>query len=376
MSNVLITLAPAGRFFFGGDNTFEVVKNGKVVNSESSSYIVRSNYFPQQTTLLGMLRFLILSHSNAFDKNTQKIVNKDTARDLIGENSFSVGGKNEFKTINCIGTCFVQRKKQTNAKQQSKTNEWETLYFAPKDYDYQVDFGCASVGSFNGRTLAVPDVYTEIGENRVPYDPKKASESFFLTQGGEKVPYSDVFTEDSRIGIKKDYKGRTQDSAFYKQIAFRFSKKDMNDQYRFAFIADLNEDPKKYDGSVVLLGGDNSKFVLSTEPTIELNPKVFWKESVYYKVVLTSNSFVNELVDFDFAMAETLPFRFLKTSVETKDYNIFSQEASRSGKFELYQSGSVFYFKNKSTLDVFVKELDNHKEFVQIGYNRYQVSNN
>ena len=63
MSNYLITLTPTGRFFFGGDMTFKVGRKDKnEFNEQFSSYIIKSAMFPQQTSLLGMLRFLILSN--------------------------------------------------------------------------------------------------------------------------------------------------------------------------------------------------------------------------------------------------------------------------------------------------------------------------
>jgi len=371
MSKMLITLSPAGRFFFGGDNTFEVIKDEKVVNSESSSYIVRSNYFPQQTTLLGMLRFLILAQSEAFDIETQKITDREKAKELIGTESFSVGKKDGYENIESLGVCFVQRKLQND------TNEWQHLWIAPKDNTYQVNFDHASKGLFNGMELDVPEISSEKDGIKVPYNPKEFIGTFFLSQSGEKIPFSDVFTEDSRIGINKDYTGITQNSAFFKQIAYCFGKKETEYQYRFAFDAEIKGDPTKYDVSIVLLGGDNSKFVLGVEPFIELNHKVLAKEvNGYHRVVLTSNSFVDKSITYDFAMAETLPFRFLKTTVDTDDYNIFSQKVKRSERFEMYQTGSVFYFKNEATMEAFLKEINAHEEFIKIGYNQYQVFTN
>ena len=59
----LVTLKPIDKFFFGGDMTFAIPegnKERKEANRSFSSYIIRSMPFPQQTSLLGMLRFLLL----------------------------------------------------------------------------------------------------------------------------------------------------------------------------------------------------------------------------------------------------------------------------------------------------------------------------
>ena len=69
MSKYIIKLIPTGRFFFGGDMTFTIGKQKEtdkskgekdsyqIYNEEFSSYIISSLKFPQQTSLLGMLRF-------------------------------------------------------------------------------------------------------------------------------------------------------------------------------------------------------------------------------------------------------------------------------------------------------------------------------
>ena len=59
-----VQLEPTGKFFFGGDMRFGI--NGK--EEEFSSYIIESSKMPQQTSILGMLRFLLLSNDeNLFD---------------------------------------------------------------------------------------------------------------------------------------------------------------------------------------------------------------------------------------------------------------------------------------------------------------------
>jgi hypothetical protein len=54
-----LSLKPTGAFFFGGENTFE--SRGKV------NYLVRSNPFPQQTGILGLLRHLLLDINGMLD---------------------------------------------------------------------------------------------------------------------------------------------------------------------------------------------------------------------------------------------------------------------------------------------------------------------
>ena len=55
----LVKLTPTGKFFFGGDMRFGT--DGK--DGDFSSYIIESSMLPQQTSLLGMMRFLLLSNN-------------------------------------------------------------------------------------------------------------------------------------------------------------------------------------------------------------------------------------------------------------------------------------------------------------------------
>ncbi len=63
----LIKLTPVDQFFFGGNITF-----GE--NKATQNYLVRSEKYPQQTTLLGMLRYQLLKTNSLLkiDRNYTK----------------------------------------------------------------------------------------------------------------------------------------------------------------------------------------------------------------------------------------------------------------------------------------------------------------
>ena len=61
MSKYIVSLTPLGKYFFGGDMTFKVSDKNDY-NERYSSYVIQSGQFPQQTSLLGMMRFLLLSN--------------------------------------------------------------------------------------------------------------------------------------------------------------------------------------------------------------------------------------------------------------------------------------------------------------------------
>ena len=94
----LVKLTPIGKFFFGGDMRFGI--NGK--EEKFSSYIIESSKMPQQTSLLGMMRFLLLSKDKTlFDVKENCIkedVSEESLKNLIGVSGFSVSeNKDEYK---------------------------------------------------------------------------------------------------------------------------------------------------------------------------------------------------------------------------------------------------------------------------------------
>ena len=112
MSRYLIKLFPTGKFFFGGEMTFQVGDDERdSFNSQYASYIIKSEKFPQQTSLLGMLRFLLLRKSDYFDCQHNKIKSecKDDVGKLIGKTSFMKGKTGGYGKINRIGPCFLMK---------------------------------------------------------------------------------------------------------------------------------------------------------------------------------------------------------------------------------------------------------------------------
>lgn len=348
-----ITLTPMGKFFFGGDMTFTV--NGK--DTDFTSYIIRSNKFPQQTSLLGMLRFLVLRNDEVvFDKSSQSIINRDRATTLIGAKSFEMSGnEGSFGVIKSISPCFIQAKMEDD--------KWTTLLLEPKAAQIKVDFSESTKAMLNGVEVDIP---------QTNYDSKKYYEPFYKAKGGnQKIKESKIFIEDISNGINRDiHTGKTDDNALFKQVSYR-----MKDGYRFAFYAEVNLDKIiGYNGQVVSVGADNSQFVIGISECVQQKEE----ETKGNVVTLLSPAYLTkeDLASVRFAITDTFPFKCMKT--ETKDvesYNKRNQIYGYSKKLSLYDTGSVFYFKSEAETSTFVDKLKAHADFYQIGYNHFQVTN-
>lgn len=396
MSKYLVTLTPTGRFFFGGDTTFEIGNDmedaskkaasqtnkdekstveteRKEYNEKFSSYIIHSSKSPQQTSLLGMLRFLLLAgKENAiFDRNRQKVVDKKEAKLLIGGKSFCVNSnhaQNSFGKIQYIGPCFLQNS-DSNAN-----------YFkAPADYQLTVGNFDDKVQSamLNGKEIKIPVLH----KGDEAYCSKHYLSQLYVTINKGKVETieeDNIFQEDSRIGIRKNESGKAEEKAFFKQIGYKMS----NPAIKFAFITDVvDNDLTEYNGKLVSIGADSSMFVFNacnlseSENLYTTLPDANYQyvhNREWEKVVLLSDTYLEEgdLKDVCYAISESKPFRFLSFKVEDDDYNVMRSIHKRSERYNLYKAGSVF-FLNAGKADDFKKKIDDKAEFAQIGYNKY-----
>lgn len=383
----LITLKPIDKFFFGGDMTFAIPESKnddrrKKDNRRFSSYIIRSMRFPQQTSLLGMLRFLLLRNDpECFDGTVIKDTGTTKAETLIGPRSFCVSGsEGEFGQIERLSPCFIRDRKNNR-----------DFMFAPFDWDF-CDEATDDVGYVNGQKIMVPELKVDAHKNPDYYETskdhefmaKKGYSEYLLYKDGDdikKIEVSDVFEEDRRIGIMKNYAGKTDDSGLFKQIGYRF--KDFVEErdtaqrikvadYCFAFYVTVKDECRlaDYDGQIVLVGADSSQFVIHVSDKNE--DSRLTDVVTDCKVVLQSPSFISrETVKMaSFFVTQTMPFRFMTTSLGTKDYTLRAG-FNRSRKYELYAPGSVFYFKDSKEAETFKENLEKSKDFRQIGYNHY-----
>lgn len=361
MSKYLVTLTPTGKFFFGGDMRFGI--NGE--KEEFSSYIIESLKMPQQTSLLGMMRFLLLSNSSLFDIAGNVITGGDEdVEELIGAGSFAVttdGKSNTFGKIKSLGPCFVYNK------------DAKARYFraAADSHFATIDWKNATTATINGKEVTMPILtLKDKNGNENPYTSKEYTENYFSTpfsQNCELVKKDELFIKDRRIGIDKDYGGKSKTNALYKQISYR-----LKDGFCFAFETEVDDEVKLEEyKELVSLGADSSIFIFEatvvTPPDVPLNGTT---------VVLLSDAYIPEEAEYKFSINKMRTFRFLHTA-NSKDASYYringKTTATTSKRYELYEAGSVFYFEDEKAKKEFCKILESREDFNLIGYNKYYV---
>ena len=368
MSKYQITLTPVDKFFFGGDMTFQVGTNKKdPFNEQYSSYIIQSSLFPQQTSLLGMLRFLILRNDKVVFKDG-KIADKEKAKKLIGERSFTVNvgnhDENHFGLIKSLGHVRICRK--------AVGNKITYLEYAP--LFRELDFANASSGTYNMKDVCIPGLTEKEYKAKEGLSAKLTDgNSFYDFVQGEDPKKEGVFIEDRRIGIDRNTKtGKVEDEALFKQISYRFNNKKAS--YCFVFNAEVDDslNLEDYNRQLVSVGGDNSQFVIGISKAGDSQRDIAPMNNA---VCLLSPTFLSraEAQTAKFAITRLMSFRFLLSEMDkVKSYHILSGNLTRSERYELYAPGSVFYFEDNVQKETFEGLIKAKKEFRQIGYNEYK----
>lgn len=374
--NYLVTLAPLENFFFGSRKNSEP--------EDKKDYYIKSKYFPQQTTILGMLRQELLMQNRLFPLNSS---NREQAARLIGEKSFEPDPKavQDFGVIREISPVVIY-----------KDNHF--FHPCPKDLSMTLILNEGEGKSYfnNAKENGKPD-QKETGNNHfIPkmkdHDAKAGTPDLLVANNTckERLKYEDVFTESEQVGIKKGREGQTEEGAYYKQVFLRMTK---GFAYAFFISLDTEWDNKSvvFKENLISMGGERSAFKMtvkeisgenSSETVKELFDKIL-PDFAEEKIILYSDAFVYSLVLnlCKFAVTDSIYFRNIRSNVKnTKKFCNLKprdEESERTpylGKrLNLLKRGSVLYVKDNTSDFDKVKEYLDKPQFQKIGYNYYKI---
>lgn len=379
----LIKLFPADNFFFGGEHTFG--------QGNKANYFARSNLYPQQSALLGMLRYQILKKKNLLGPDAgQMQVNA-----CIGPESFKLYNKDglnrlvkdfSFGRIKALSPLFLL---DTSTKQ-------ETLYFPmPLDYGYEISFPhdqpirlhlgnkkkIAATGTNPIRPSGLSDRNT--GGNHTFDHKTYANYARWLGAGADRPvkKTDDIWLSSTQIGITKTESGRSDKDNFYKQTVFKLQK-----DFCFAFYTVLEEESGEQlldKKSFVFLGGQRSVFLMETEevaaPVVDKEPENSVSRELLEayppvkeeKIVLASDAYIENLPELmqlcRFAWSDSTVFRNIETSVGSNK-NYYAKPKKSAG-YVFLKRGSVLYVPTDN-MGKATGLLDN--EYLKLaGYNLY-----
>jgi len=368
MSRYLIKLTPLDTFFFGQENKYrKKLKDNKFVTE--ADYFQRSAYFPQQTTILGALRYYLLQRAGQIPITDSKL-----ATELIGSKSFDAGEtKPNFGKISNLSPVYIIDEALNfycqNPRDLLLIDE-KPNYLKKETTTFKSNISSENILFFKNY------VEKEGLSNFLVNDDQRLVLPFEYKQ---KEQEDGVFIEKERIGITKGKDGKTADEAFYKQIAY-----SLREGFAFGFTAEIIDETLIDEIGFVSMGAEKSPFKITfTKQNSSFDENICLNTENAPKVVLLSDSFISDehydTKQFLFSLSETIPFRFLETTV-VEGHKYYSsdpnkgKEMTRSKKFNLFKRGSVFYFKNEDQLTNFCGILkDKEPNFYQIGYNHFKI---
>lgn len=378
MPTYLVKLTPVEKFFFGQKNTFE---------TDNVNYFVRSARLPQQTTILGLLRYQYLLHAGDQVFKGNKIVSWRKAKRLVGLRSFSTTASaehNNFGQIQGLSPVFLIEQGETG----------EVAYF-PAGLRYQrraEELRRLELMREQGEGQERLHLLQESEQPSEVYSTKNGLSSVWVSSEGKLVAEEEFFEEDCRVGITKDYEGGVREDAFFYQVFYRFRGK-----YSFACYFEASEACKLPERKLVHFGGERQSFVMECIPvdklpadeqsyTQRIRQAFYPSEETYHAVLLLSDAHIKAkaLEGAAFSLTEIREFARVITSVrKTKHYYNRSSTRSKdkvdtqgnmcvSEEMELYARGSIFYFDSLDQAEVFQKQV-HASTFHKIGYNYTQL---
>lgn len=386
MTTYKIDLTPLENYFFGGENTFG--------EKNADNYFVRSVRFPQQTTLLGTLRFLLLKHEGLMDKNGKVPQEKrESEINTIGANSFSPENKDGYGKIKRLSPVFIHGTDGDYVVQSREFGlKWVEDEFSgqkaqqivPLKYRQEKGISILStkqnmipqLEGFDSKTV-FPDLLLNLTTGKMrflDFNPEKTDDEM-----------NGIFIEHEQIGIRITKKKENNEidkneKGLYKQVSYK-----LKDGFCFSFFADFDIDLKKENlPEFIKMGASQSWFKLQLTQINAETTKSFDKlfgsshfgfpNSRQGKIVLLSDSFIEQEImkKVDFSLSDVTTITYLETfnNDEKKFKNLragFSMKKSESF-FDLLKKGSVLFVGHENKQEI-LGEIKRQTAFRLIGYN-------
>jgi hypothetical protein len=380
----LIRLTPLNDFFFGGENTF---------GQDNTNYYVKSNYFPQQTSLLGMLRYeLLKSDPDAFDLARDKVTNKTNAEKLIGTNGFSPQRDVNYGIIEGISPIFLLDK-NGNAwfiDGNLQLGEASSVKLSP----FAGSLGYNLLKGNKESQATQPGLMLQCTDptGTKPWNGKDEFVTRLVGPNGTTKPLSEVFHAVKKTNNRKIYDGSTDESGFFKQEFWR-----LEPGWSFGFLAAFNADLPKNFGNrrQVHLGAERRFFALDLQDlsvhqqytgiTFEADSFTGFErlyqgakmpsdltDDQLQQLIALAPLFIHHVVSdgWNFAYIIKLWHRFMQTHLQDPNETFKNGETPKSALYSLADRGSSIWLQDAAGL---ATELQDKGAVRRIGYNYFKT---
>lgn len=373
MNKALITLTPLEPYFFGSELTH---------GDGGANYFAKSNRWPQQSSLCGLLRYLLFETVSSASRGPHSFDPETPGRndygDLLGISPLFLKHGEELFLRQALDR-YVGDRVRTVKLNNAEPNNWVLTESRRRLYTEESD-----------------KAWQQPPRWETPEGKRSAADDWVGTQGNI-VSADNIFMPFTRPGITKQRAGapRKGEAGFYKQTAFRLAK-----GWSFAVLADFKDtvDLSKLNGACLPFGGEKTIFSIAVEPSQQtfsnlFDPAMFYPDGAigpFPFLVLCSDTYLTEaaMKYVITGVTDTLDFRHIRTNLSgsTEIYGPLrnlqpnenaqnqTQTLTKSAKYTLFQRGSVLVCANINDLNALTQMLD-ITPWTTIGFNHYFTFN-
>ncbi len=360
-TSFLVCLHPLEPYALGDEQIFSY-------DRKKNTYFIRSREIPEQTTILGMLRYVLLRQSGLL-RSDFRYENADAEkRDAqIGTESFSFSADQaqDFGAILRISPVFLIDRAGTyyirapfcyrKDEDRDETCQDEEEKAKGRTCIRRMKMETEPVRTSRGN-IALPLTCNDKGKQE--YNPKLGYASGYMSLAEPDVMYTKLFSSHVMTGNQKGRNKKGDDGFFKREM------KMLHEDFRFAFFVEIDTDraqlPEK---TVCYLGQKQSAFAFAAERREddlgEQLKKAFDGQAEGWYYALSDLVVGADFCPETFAIVQEKQVRNLKTNYRNASpRNRYSRNESQ---LNLVECGSVFYQKQPK-----IKESAN---CAKIGYN-------
>lgn len=355
-------LTPLDTIFFGDEKS-----------PFKQEYYQRSRYLPQQTAILGFLRYEALRRAGKLGKDHGEWPK------LIGDRSF-IGLPNQtFGVIQKVGPVGIWHNGKILHPLRNPVVMTEKPIPAKVCFgDEKADWDSLSLFEFPGQNKRYdPKDHSHFAAVFSDYTGTSVQAECDNDEEFEKIngfkmpkPKTGIFWKDVRPGITKSYKGVSGEEGYYKTEFLR-----MMPDFAYTFSAEINEYKFKdnhnwKDPAIVKFGGDRSLFRMEV---VTHQDDDTGKGEIF--VLKSDASVSNSIYDHCRAIiSDVRHFRNIRTQSSSKEnfYNKRPGIKNNGNAQVLLASGSILIAKNADEAAKLAESLQQNSAFSNIGYNQFK----
>ncbi len=319
LTRYLVRLTPIDAYFFGGEVTFG--------DNKKQNYLVKSNYLPQQSALLGLMRYEILRQNDMLFVIGKA---KEGTEELIGAKGFDPKEpQSSYGIIKRISPIFIEN---------------QGVYYTRMPLDAGINVTLddkKQKAYYNGTPKPLPILKG--------YDYKNYDNYCYWCSNNisNKIKESEIFIETERIGIQKN----KIDDAFFKQTLI-----SLKEGYNFVFTVDIDNKLKE-ETTIATLGGNQSRFKLGiTECRPTENIHQVFDFCTYFaplanenRILLLGDAIIPDATrdKIDFIWGNCIENRYIVSKVA--DGHSWEKPTKTNALYHLQSRGSVIFHNKKNT---------------------------